>query len=338
MAAASVPEITCTICGTTKPAEEFYFQAKVLKSGARFRINQCIPCRNGLRRAEYVPKPKKDTRKPIPTEKRCSRCHVVKPFSAYARKKGKALDDDGNIRWFPASDCKDCHNGNARIKGPRKPGRVAPPADQPKQCSICKQIKSPDQFLLMKSQRGLPKLRSECTPCRKGRVKAQKAGRIEELRAYNRTYARKYRADNREGILRKARELQRRNKDKVRARRIRDRAANVERHRLKDRAGSHRRRVKERGLSQTGNHKGEYLRAMTAALESYRIGDQYWDVYESRLIDKPTVDHVVAVDHGGTNEFENLVVTSLANNSSKNNAPLLVWMAKRAARYRKDNP
>ena len=67
-------------------------------------------------------------------------------------------------------------------------------------------------------------------------------------------------------------------------------------------------------------------------LESYRVGDMYWDVYSSELIEKPTIDHIVPISSGGTNESANFCVTSLENNSSKNKMPLLVWLAKRAAK------
>jgi hypothetical protein len=70
--------------------------------------------------------------------------------------------------------------------------------------------------------------------------------------------------------------------------------------------------------------------AVVECLELYRIGDQYWDVYDSRLIDSPTIDHIVPVTAGGTHTADNFCVTSLENNASKGNRSLLVWLAKRA--------
>ena len=65
-------------------------------------------------------------------------------------------------------------------------------------------------------------------------------------------------------------------------------------------------------------------------LEAYRIGNQYWDVYESCLIDEPTIDHIVPLKSGGTNDIDNLCVTSKSNNSAKREASLLMYLWKRA--------
>lgn len=69
--------------------------------------------------------------------------------------------------------------------------------------------------------------------------------------------------------------------------------------------------------------------AIAQVLDSYRIGDQYWDVYESCLIDKPTIDHIVPLASGGSNDPDNLVPTSLSNNSSKSTNSILLWMLKK---------
>lgn len=75
----------------------------------------------------------------------------------------------------------------------------------------------------------------------------------------------------------------------------------------------------------------ELRKIVRDVFESYRIGELYWDVYDSCLIEKPTIDHIIPLVGGGYNEFENLTITSLRNNSSKRNTPLIVWMAQRAA-------
>lgn len=69
-------------------------------------------------------------------------------------------------------------------------------------------------------------------------------------------------------------------------------------------------------------------------LESYRIGTQYWDVYESRLIDQPSIDHIVPLKAGGSNGVDNLCVTSKANNSAKRESSLLIYMWKRAMKHK----
>jgi 5-methylcytosine-specific restriction endonuclease McrA len=76
--------------------------------------------------------------------------------------------------------------------------------------------------------------------------------------------------------------------------------------------------------------------AIQDCLESYRIGDQYWDVYESRLIDEPTIDHIVPLSAGGSHTSDNFCITSVSSNSQKSDAPLIVWLAKRAALLKSD--
>jgi hypothetical protein len=121
-----------------------------------------------------------------------------------------------------------------------------------------------------------------------------------------------------------------RNKERIRLRNIEERRRNPEKHRLRAVANIARRRAfgDDRKMP-------EVREAIASALESYRIGDQYWDVYESKLIDVPTVDHLSAISRGGTNAPDNLTVTSRENNSSKGTLPLIVWLAKRADRTRK---
>lgn len=68
---------------------------------------------------------------------------------------------------------------------------------------------------------------------------------------------------------------------------------------------------------------------MEETLSLARVGDKYLDAYSGELIDTPTIDHIVPLSLGGTNDVDNLCVTSLSNNSSKFNDLLIVWMAKR---------
>jgi hypothetical protein len=117
------------------------------------------------------------------------------------------------------------------------------------------------------------------------------------------------------------------NKEKIRLRNKEFRDANLENVRLRYLAAIYKRRA-----FGCDRRKSEVKAAISVALESYRIGDLYWDVYDSRLIEVPTVDHVVPVSLGGTNHEDNFVVTSLANNSSKNKTPLLLWMLRRRQR------
>lgn len=81
------------------------------------------------------------------------------------------------------------------------------------------------------------------------------------------------------------------------------------------------------------------LRAVKAAvaetLDQYRIGALYLDVYTGNLIEMPTIDHITPLALGGSNDAENLCVTSVSNNSSKHNNLLIVWLAKRAKERQK---
>jgi 5-methylcytosine-specific restriction endonuclease McrA len=65
------------------------------------------------------------------------------------------------------------------------------------------------------------------------------------------------------------------------------------------------------------------------ALEQYRFGDRYMDVYSGELISTPTLDHVVALNSGGSNEWPNLAVTSARNNSMKGKKSLIQFLLSR---------
>lgn len=103
-------------------------------------------------------------------------------------------------------------------------------------------------------------------------------------------------------------------------------AKNPEKRKLTSKASEHKRR--EGGWNKDSRAVRSHI---NDALESYRIGDQYWDVYNSCLIDNPTVDHIVPVSKGGRSDAGNLCVTSMPTNSSKFNDSLIVWMLKRAS-------
>ena len=103
------------------------------------------------------------------------------------------------------------------------------------------------------------------------------------------------------------------------------RVANAERVRIARVASEHARRI-------TGYEpkRKEVAELIQYVFESYRIGEKYLDPYSGDLIDFPTLDHIVALSKGGENHLDNLTVTSLSNNISKHNKPLLIWMLHRA--------
>lgn len=104
-------------------------------------------------------------------------------------------------------------------------------------------------------------------------------------------------------------------------------AANVEVLRAYWRAKSHARRVG--GIDTKGTRA-----AMEETLDLARVGNVYLDAYDGTLIERPTIDHIIPVASGGLNLASNFCITSFANNRSKSDTPLIVWMARRAADQR----
>ncbi len=102
-------------------------------------------------------------------------------------------------------------------------------------------------------------------------------------------------------------------------------ALNPDKRRLTSRISAQKRRV-----DQGWNRKSPDIRlVIEQTLELARVGDKYLDAYSGELIDDPTIDHIVPISKGGTNDADNLCVTSLSNNSSKCDDSLIVWLVKR---------
>jgi hypothetical protein len=142
-------------------------------------------------------------------------------------------------------------------------------------------------------------------------------------------YQRKYRLRDLEEFKRKKRASRQANAATHNARGQRWVARNPEKRRLSVLACEHNRRAakwrKSRGLCRE---------AVEQTLALARIGDWYLDAYTGELIDNPTIDHVTPLSLGGTNDADNLCITSLANNSSKFNDVLIVWLVKRTRQSR----
>jgi hypothetical protein len=66
-----------------------------------------------------------------------------------------------------------------------------------------------------------------------------------------------------------------------------------------------------------------------AVVDEARFGDLWLDAYSGELISNPTVDHIDPIAKGGLHTFENLCVTSKANNSSKRSRSFLIWLCER---------
>lgn len=149
------------------------------------------------------------------------------------------------------------------------------------------------------------RLSSTCRVCMSETRKARYAC----TRAKSIAMCARYRAGNRDRINKQLSDYRRRNPEKTRRQRI---------------DSEQRRRA--RGY----NACVKAVRGLSASvLESYRLGDRYLDAYTGELLDKPTIDHVVPLSRGGAHVAENLCITSRANNTSKHDTPLLVWMLQR---------
>lgn len=177
-------------------------------------------------------------------------------------------------------------------------------------CITCKETKPAGEFYLYRytTQQGKNsvRLQSQCKRCHRERRIASYPARREE----NIAQCKAYREANREQRNERLREYRAANVDKVRRQRV---------------ASEQKRRAK--GYNTARNDCREIT---DQALELARIGDLYLDAYSGELIDKPTIDHIVPLRAGGEHSLENLCVTSRANNISKHNKPLLMWLARRA--------
>lgn len=123
---------------------------------------------------------------------------------------------------------------------------------------------------------------------------------VEKARSRAREDMRKARASNPEG---------------ERARKRRYRQAHLAEIRIRESNNTHRRR------SQMGPHN-----PTTAEYMSILSGDpcSYCGTRES-----PSTDHIVAVSNGGLHEPDNLTAACISCNTSKQDRPLLVWLATR---------
>ena len=309
---------------------------------------------------DSLPEKKLRPFKPLPAEKSCGLCGEVKPADKFYASKYITMTGRRSVQlsW----DCRDCHNIGAREKyvkaNPRPEDHVdesnrvivrkAKPIPSEQNCKVCGQLKSISEFHTLKytTRAGNAKERPclTCRSCANTKKLIKKypdmadqliASRVAGLRG--KIYARV----KVKGLKELPEEKACRDCGQVKAqcefvlRRFTTSTGRQSRKlssacipcwNRRNLAKGHTRRVYPRG-----DHKDVYA-AMEFALESYRIGDMYWDVYGSCLIEKPTVDHIIPVARDGSNHEDNFVVTSKSNNSSKSDTPLLIWLLKRANR------
>jgi len=100
-------------------------------------------------------------------------------------------------------------------------------------------------------------------------------------------------------------------------------AANIDLVRARRRASEQKRRY---AVLATADVNGDTIQKV---LDEARFGDRWLDAYSGELITNPTIDHIEPLVRGGVHTYENLCVTSRANNGRKHARSLLVWLAVR---------
>lgn len=327
-------EKPCSRCKEVKPASEFKVRNYITKGGNHSQKlhHFCHACRSEHDKEKYRKKrigvaPKKlgapkspgglTLNPQLPADKRCPGCSIVKSAAEFGIV--NYTTDAGNRSRKLKTRCKSCGLIAARKR--RNRPRIIHDISQPKQCNRCKVIKPADCYHFITYESGRKALASYCKQCLSEECKT------DEYRAQRRAYEKKLRAEGRREktpeAKQRAAEYYQQNKEQIRLRNKAFRDANPEIVRKRYLAAIYKKRT---ACDKRLKHIQD---AVTEALESYRIGNMYWDVYSSELIGEPTVDHIVPLSSGGTNEASNLCVTSLANNSSKSNQPLLGWLIKR---------
>ncbi len=246
--------------------------------------------------------------------KQCCACQSVER----ARQRRKR-DRETRPPQLCACGCRETVPYNKAI--PFKPGHQSE-----KVCKQCGETKPIDQFSLsgwrIRANGERRRYRApHCKSCSNERRRNTPGTRAKKA-----AYQRKYRLRDLESFKIAKRISRQNNKESHNARSRRWVEANLEKRRLTLVISEQRRR-----LEQGWNKKSPAIRqAIEQTLELARFGDQYLDAYTGELIDKPTIDHIMPISAGGTNDADNLCVTSLSNNSSKCDDSLIVWLVKRA--------
>jgi hypothetical protein len=258
----------------------------------------------------------------LPKSKKCPRCGQTKDATAFGTRKFEG-------RIYLKSKCRSCEADYA--KELRLDPRIAELSREVTRRWRTKQKDDPEY-------RAAKKASEKQDYARHGKRRAKALRSKPEFRAKDNKRSREWRAKNKGRTLtpqqkaklkasrRKSNLKKQLDADWVAADRARNKAwvlNNQDRARLYKSAYKSRRRA-------NGGDLPSIRHNFLACLESYRIGAQYWDVYESCLIDHPSIDHVVPIKSGGTNDVDNLCVTSLSNNSAKRELSLLMYLWKRA--------
>lgn len=199
-------------------------------------------------------------------------------------------------------------------------------------CRVCKEDKEVDtnfRWLSWRVRANGEKGRNRQTLCRACEYQYTKNRRTtnEAVRRKHAAYQRKYASQNQAEHKLKKDASRRANRESHNERGRRWVANNKDKRRLIAIACAHKRRRRGWRLDLKG-----ISRTIAECRELWRVGDKYLDAYTGELIDDPTIDHIIPIDAGGTNDPDNLCVTSLSNNSSKGTLPLLYWYLLRRQR------
>lgn len=180
-----------------------------------------------------------------------------------------------------------------------------------KKCCVCGLTHSKSAFGFYRyttsSGKRSVRINSRCKGCEK-RLRQERYARNRDREL---ALMRKYKEEHRDEINKKARESKRGDPSTLIARRASE---------AKRRASGYDRNT------------GEIKKTISAVLSMAKVGGGYLDEYSSKIIQDPTIDHIVPLSSGGTNFQDNLCVTSRFNNSSKHSRPLLRWLVYRCQR------
>jgi HNH endonuclease len=263
-------------------------------------------------------------------QKKCKKCGELKFVHDFST--SRELTRSGEHRIRVRATCKQCNNLHCReyrrdyrSKGIKKTVQsdVEPTT---KRCIRCGDVKPIEIFQWsgwrLRVSGELRRYRgSYCTPCAN-----EYARNRENIKAKKAAYQRQYTKTSRGRTLKRLNRIK--NKETHNAKCRLWVAQNLEKRRLVVRISQQKRRLKGWDVK-----SAEIRAAIEQTLELARIGDQYLDAYSGELIDDPTIDHIVPISKGGTNDPDNLCVTSMRNNASKFNDSLLLWLIKRAQRF-----
>jgi 5-methylcytosine-specific restriction endonuclease McrA len=217
---------------------------------------------------------------------------------------------DGRVPW-----CRACVAGADRVRRQDRP-RSFPRSDDLKECPRCKVGKAASEFHRRASSRD--GLTSQCRACIKTYNRGHHAANPEPTRAR----AKQYQLDNPEVHRESSRNYYARNRDKAAAAVASWKANNAERHRANQSRAQQRRRALQEGATRTV----EWTADEVLERDGWRCEVPVCRCPEGREIraDAPyrsqwhaTIDHIVPLSRGGSDDPDNLRAAHHSCNASK---------------------